>query len=516
MRTFAQKPKATQQTKFAKSTRPSRTFSGQSREVDSILHLQRTIGNQAVQRLLQANSEEREDGSSTSTSPRFAHDFSQIPVHAHTRTNIRPKLKVNTPGDSHEQEADRMAEEVMRIPDREDAGSLEMIQLSENTTVQRLCQECEEERQQGELQRKGARPDAEVDGHVESEVQALRGNGSALPASPRSFFEPRFGHDFAAVRVHTDSRAARLARSVNARAFTLGRDIVFGSWEYSPETEKGKRLLAHELTHVTQQEGAAFPALQCAPDREQQQPSSGPTEREVTRDVFLRRLARWPMEAHEAWKKLSGAEQMIVLLYMGERYGQTFSSEFLRYTKAGSRFEAKHYSSRAELLKGFGERARKVVEFLAPKNLRARGYRLATIDALNEWWLHSSGAQITVALDKGESPEIEERAQAPSETVIEGTEDWPTQLDPNADREDLFGSIIATRENADVAFGRGDVVLYEDGTVELFLEGTTESYVFRPLPGGGYVVYGPDGGRLDLTWTIPEEDIPDPNTDAVE
>jgi hypothetical protein len=65
-------------------------------------------------------------------------------------------------------------------------------------------------------------------------------------------------------------------------------------------------------------------------------------------------------------------------------------------------------------------------------------------------------------------------------------------------------------------FGTGDAVLYEDGTVELSLEGTTDSYVFRPLPGGGYIVYGPDGRRLEGIWTIPDEDMPDRNTDAAD
>ncbi|MDH3976490.1 MAG: DUF4157 domain-containing protein [Deltaproteobacteria bacterium] len=75
-----------------------------------------------------------------------------------------------------------------------------------------------------------------------------------MPESTRSFFEPRFGADFSGVRVHTDRNASHLARSVNAKAFTKGRDVVFGSGQYSPESPGGKRLLAHELTHVVQQD----------------------------------------------------------------------------------------------------------------------------------------------------------------------------------------------------------------------------------------------------------------------
>jgi hypothetical protein len=93
MRTFAQKPKATQQITSAKSIMPGRAHVGQNSEVNSIFHLQRTIGNQALQRLLQDNGEGREDSLLTSTSPRFAHDFSRIPVYPGTRSIIQPKAR---------------------------------------------------------------------------------------------------------------------------------------------------------------------------------------------------------------------------------------------------------------------------------------------------------------------------------------------------------------------------------------------------------------------------------------
>ncbi|WNG46846.1 DUF4157 domain-containing protein [Archangium minus] len=102
----------------------------------------------------------------------------------------------------------------------------------------------------------------EVGGRVESEVRALQGGGSPLPDAARSFFEARFRHDFSAVRIHADARAARLARGVGARAFTLGRDVMVGAGEYAPETLEGRRLLAHELAHVVQQERAG-PHVQC-------------------------------------------------------------------------------------------------------------------------------------------------------------------------------------------------------------------------------------------------------------
>ena len=92
----------------------------------------------------------------------------------------------------------------------------------------------------------------------------LRSPGQPLDASARSFMEPRFGHDFSGVRVHADDRAATSARAVNALAYTVGRDVVFGAGQYAPGTIAGKRLLAHELTHVVQQSRAASLSIQRA------------------------------------------------------------------------------------------------------------------------------------------------------------------------------------------------------------------------------------------------------------
>ncbi|RPI75880.1 MAG: DUF4157 domain-containing protein [Desulfobacteraceae bacterium] len=87
---------------------------------------------------------------------------------------------------------------------------------------------------------------------LESGLQGS-GGGQALPESARSFFEPRFDHDFSWVRVHADSDAAQMAQSIRAQAFTHGHDIYFGAGKYSPDESSGKQLLAHELTHVIQQ-----------------------------------------------------------------------------------------------------------------------------------------------------------------------------------------------------------------------------------------------------------------------
>jgi hypothetical protein len=95
--------------------------------------------------------------------------------------------------------------------------------------------------------------------------EVLRSPGQPLDSATRAFFERRFGHSFSAVRVHTDAKAAESARAVNARSYTVGRDIVFEAGQYAPTTREGRRLLAHELTHVVQQSRVppTAPMLQC-------------------------------------------------------------------------------------------------------------------------------------------------------------------------------------------------------------------------------------------------------------
>jgi hypothetical protein len=177
----------------------------------------------------------------------------------HCQTHIlQPKLAINQPGDAYEQEADRVAEEVMRMPDPSAAAAPAIASAA--AVLQRkcacgdqsesgLCSECAKKE---ELQRFAAGPTATPEAppivrHI------LRQPGVPLDASTRAFFEPRFGRDFSTVRVHTDSRAAVSARAVNARAYTVGRDIVFDEGQYSPRSTGGKTLLAHELAHTIQQ-----------------------------------------------------------------------------------------------------------------------------------------------------------------------------------------------------------------------------------------------------------------------
>jgi hypothetical protein len=124
-----------------------------------------------------------------------------------------------------------------------------------------LAGECEGCNQQSlSLQRSTRNSEPETRNSAEAPPivnEVLRSPGQPLDAPTRAFFEPRFGHNFSNVRVHTDARAAESARTVNALAYTVGQDIVFGSGKYQPETRRGSELLAHELTHSIQQGPAA-------------------------------------------------------------------------------------------------------------------------------------------------------------------------------------------------------------------------------------------------------------------
>lgn len=113
------------------------------------------------------------------------------------------------------------------------------------------CESCKRKR----LQRAGDGPAPDVAPPIVHEV--LSSPGRPLEAATRAALEPRFGHDFSRVRVHTDARAAESARSVGAVAYTVGGDIAFDSGRYAPGTPSGDRLLAHELAHVVQQRGVA-------------------------------------------------------------------------------------------------------------------------------------------------------------------------------------------------------------------------------------------------------------------
>ncbi|MFN8377630.1 MAG: DUF4157 domain-containing protein [Anaerolineae bacterium] len=227
--------------------------------------LQRLLGNQGVQRLLSANP-----------------------------TIAQAKLTVGAADDAYEQEADRVASEVMTMQSpapaagvqREDEGGEvedeEMVQGKRDADLQRdpvdeeeiamkrapeIVQrvggaygEEEDEVATKRLQRAVDGQDLmgsfDVEGQLESQIQSQKGGGQSLDGGDKSFFESRFGQDFSDVKVHTGGESDAVNRSIGARAFTNGSDVFMRGGEYSPGSSASRELLAHELTHVVQQTGS--------------------------------------------------------------------------------------------------------------------------------------------------------------------------------------------------------------------------------------------------------------------
>jgi peptidoglycan/xylan/chitin deacetylase (PgdA/CDA1 family) len=117
------------------------------------------------------------------------------------------------------------------------------------------CEECKKKREAAQLQRSAIAPAPDFAPPIVYDV--LRSAGQPLDAQTRAFMEPHFGHDFSQVRVHTDPQAAQSAQAVNALAYTVGDHVAFGAGEFQPSTNAGRELLAHELTHVVQQDASS-------------------------------------------------------------------------------------------------------------------------------------------------------------------------------------------------------------------------------------------------------------------
>jgi len=227
---------------------------------------------------------------------------------------LQPKLRLGAPNDRYEQEADRVADQVMNFPatgvtaaapggglvqrcgchgscatcsarEEEDPALVVQrwaISAIPEGGIQRdateTCAVSDEPKEEGEEDVAEEEEEAEEGGpgpaattispkrhaggpappdDLETRLEATRGRGAPLPSGARAFMESRFGYDFSGVRVHTGARSEGLNRDVNSLAFTTGTDIYFAAGEFRPDSDAGRRLLAHELTHVVQQAGGA-------------------------------------------------------------------------------------------------------------------------------------------------------------------------------------------------------------------------------------------------------------------
>jgi hypothetical protein len=185
------------------------------------------------------------------------------------RASAGATLPLSRPGDRDEVEADRLADRVLAPG----AAAIPLaFSLSTSAPRVRRCAKCaaagvpctcgEEE----QVRRKEASSVGGAQAVDATPVRAVAGrSGTPLDAPTRAFFEMRFGRDLGGVRVHADAAAAESARSVNALAYTLGSSVVFGAGQYAPESASGRRLLAHELAHVVQQQDGAAQAVRRTP-----------------------------------------------------------------------------------------------------------------------------------------------------------------------------------------------------------------------------------------------------------
>ncbi len=199
-----------------------------------LLQLQRQYGNAYVQRLVQ-------------------------------RSRIQPKLTMGEPGDPYEREADEVASRVVRYQEQMSHSPGFLPSVNPNPIVvqpmlQREMSSFPEEEEA--LQAKGDGV-AEVMPSLEERITTKAGTGQPLPESVQRQMEDSFNASFDGVRIHTDTEAAQLNRSLHAEAFTYGNDIYFGANRFDPSSKGGTELLAHELTHTLQQSGIQRRAIQC-------------------------------------------------------------------------------------------------------------------------------------------------------------------------------------------------------------------------------------------------------------
>lgn len=178
-------------------------------------------------------------------------------------------LQVTAARDSLEREADHAASVVMTGADNHPAWSLS--RMSMDVPLQRKCScggsgACDECKEKAKVQRQAAGPASP--GKAPAIVhEVLRSPGMPLDAGTRAFMEPRFRHNFGDVRIFTDDRAALSAEAVSAHAYTVANNIVFNKGRYSPDSDAGRRLIAHELAHVVQQSRASREEPRTQPER---------------------------------------------------------------------------------------------------------------------------------------------------------------------------------------------------------------------------------------------------------
>ena len=225
---------------------------------------------------------------------------------------ISPKLRVGADNDPLERQADKMAETVMSMPTSFPLGN-SILNRKPVCSCGGSCPTC----------RAKAAP-------VEAAIDSPQPGGHPLPDRELHFFSSRFGANFSNVSIHDDARAASLAESVNARAFTHGPNVVFGAGEYAPGTVSGRKLIAHELAHVSQQRFLALSGAEASEGNIQRKESTEKTDEAAKkRESFADDMMRG-MKPPEELKKL---RKRIITALKAFSLGQ-----LRRMKKAGVRF----------------------------------------------------------------------------------------------------------------------------------------------------------------------------------
>lgn len=188
------------------------------------------------------------------------------------RFGLQAKLKVNKPSDLYEQEADRIADQAMAAP----------MHHAINGALPRI-------------QHFSGQSNGQTDAVPASVDQALASPGKLLEPALRQDMEQRFGYDFSQVRIHSDALAEQSAREANANAYTVGHDIVFGTGQFVPSSHEGRKLIAHELTHVVQQSGNFSHVILRQPKGEKKEPSSK-IGKELKKNSLFKRLPEFAQE----------------------------------------------------------------------------------------------------------------------------------------------------------------------------------------------------------------------------
>lgn len=174
-------------------------------------------------------------------------------------TFIQPKLKIGASNDVFEKEADAVADRIMRLPLSQVTPT--GISSHKGKSIQKKCSTCEEEERlqrkpieiNQSIQAKASEGGIRTSAKVSSQIEALKGGGNPISGPALRRMERGFGRDLSHVRIHNDASSAGLNRELNAKAFTVGKDIYFGAGKYQPHSPSGQHLLAHELTHTIQQ-----------------------------------------------------------------------------------------------------------------------------------------------------------------------------------------------------------------------------------------------------------------------